>query len=181
MGFLDRESPPLPNAGSENRILDRKPRNVRCRLADQIRKGAMHSAGTTEKWCQHIQGVRTWPISRTGIFSNLPSNILSGLNSWAYVNPMSWEGQRKTIETYVVSPNCWIAVGGDRVDHDMVVWGKGVFAIPDSGRFQTVYGSSCGRRLDAEDLSQDRNGIWHLGDVIQGDGLVPKNLVDFRP
>ena len=61
----------------------------------------------------------------------------------------------------------------------MVVWGKGVFSLSNRGRFQTVDESSCGRRVEPEDFPQDRNGVGHLGDVIQGDGLVPENLVDF--
>lgn len=79
-----------------------------------------------------------------------------------------------------MSPDRWIAIGADSVDDDVVFWSDGVFAISDSGRLQTVHGpTGCGR-VESEYLFHDRNGVRHLGDVIEGDGLVTNDFVYFR-
>ena len=82
--------------------------------------------------------------------------------------------------TYVLSPDYWIAIGAGSINDDVVAWSNSIFATSDGGRLQTVHGPSGGRRVEPEYLSHDRNGVRHLGDVIQGDRLVTNDLVYFR-
>ena len=80
-----------------------------------------------------------------------------------------------------MSPDQWIAIGADSVDDDVVFWIDSVFAISDSGRLQAVHGPTGCRRVEPEYLFHDCNGVRHLGDVIEGDGLVANDFVYFRP
>ena len=34
--------------------------------------------------------------------------------------------------------------------------------------------------MESENLPQDGNSVWHLGDIGQDDRLVPENFVNFR-
>jgi hypothetical protein len=82
--------------------------------------------------------------------------------------------------TYVVSPNRWITIGRNRIDQDMVVGGESIFSLSNSDRLWRMDEPGCGRRVEPEDLPQDRDSVRHFGDVVQGDRLIPENLVDFR-
>jgi len=46
----------------------------------------------------------------------------------------STKGQGEARGTYAVSPNRWIAVGQNSVDHEMVVWVESVLSISNGDR-----------------------------------------------